>query len=81
MKMQYELLSDRFADDPNANLLAASLLKGMADGSRAHHVAALKFGLREGFSRMNPTTAEPATPTLHCDPRPVTKKPRVSGFR
>jgi hypothetical protein len=51
MEMQYELLSYRFADDSNTNASAVNLIKNMADGTLAHHAGALKFGLREGFSR------------------------------
>ena len=66
MKMQYGLLSDRFADDSNANASAASLIKNMADGTLAQHAGALKFGLREGFSRM-----EPVAPVVVPAPAPA----------
>ena len=61
MKMQYELLRNRF-DDHETNAPAANLIKSMADGTRTHHASALKFGLREGFSRTGQATAEPAPP-------------------
>jgi len=49
MRMQRELLSDKFGDkDTKAS--AVSLIKNMASGTGAHHAGALKFGLREGFS-------------------------------
>ena len=52
--MQYELLSDRFSDYADTNASALDFIKSMAGGTRAHHAGALKFGLREGFSRLEP---------------------------
>ena len=49
MRMQRELLSDKFGDD-DTKTSAVSLIKNMAGGTGAHHAGALKFGLREGFS-------------------------------
>ena len=59
MKMQYELLRDKF-DNQETNASAVGLIKNMADGTRTHHANAFKFGLREGFSRTKPTSTEPA---------------------
>ena len=49
MRMQRELLSDKFGDH-DTNVSAVSSIKNMADGTGTHHADALKFGLREGFS-------------------------------
>lgn len=75
MEMQYELLSDTFADDSNINASAVNLIKNMADGARAHHAGALKFGLREGFSQMMPA-ALVAVPTPTYESRFPTRKKR-----
>jgi len=58
MRMQRELLSDKFGDhDTNAS--AVNLIKNMAGGTGAHHAGALKFGLREGFSLPRATGKKP----------------------
>lgn len=59
MKMQYELLSNKF-DNQDTNASAMDLIRSMASGTRVHHASALKFGLREGFSRavVEPTDLE-----------------------
>ena len=76
MKMQYELLSNKF-DDQDTNASAVDLIRSMASGTRAHHASALKFGLRGGFSRviveptalfgfgatLQPSVAEPSRPS------------------
>ena len=49
MRMQRELLSDKFCDG-NTKTSAIGLIKNMAGSTGAHHAGALKFGLREGFS-------------------------------
>ena len=70
--MQYELLSDRFADDADTNASALDLIKSMAGGTRANHAGALKFGLREGFSRIDP----PPIKTIQPLSKPLSgKKP------
>jgi len=57
MKMQYELLTDKFdGDDTTATVV--DLIKSMAEGTGAHHAGALKFGLREGFSLPRPKSPE-----------------------
>ncbi|KAF9785369.1 hypothetical protein BJ322DRAFT_1108808 [Thelephora terrestris] len=53
MKMQYELLRDKF-NNQDTNASAVDLIKSIADGTRAHHGSALKYGLRKGFSRTVP---------------------------
>lgn len=68
MKMQYELLSEKFGD-PETNTSAATLIRSMADGTGTHHAGALKFGLREGFSRKRqaptgPAPVRPASPPI-----------------
>jgi len=50
--MQYELLSDKF-EDLYTNASSINLIKSMADGTGAGRASALKFGLREGFSRVS----------------------------
>lgn len=77
--MQYELLSDRFANDSDTNASALDLIKGMAGGTGERHAGALKFGLREGFSRFKPTPVEPVQPSPYTEPRPAVKKP-ISRF-
>lgn len=73
-KMQYELLSHKFANDPDANAAALDLIKSMADGTRVHHAGALKFGLREGFSRFKPTAIEAALPSTYVERSPAKKQ-------
>ena len=51
MKVQYELLSDKF-DERSTSASAVDLIKSMADGTGSRHADALRFGLREGFSRV-----------------------------
>jgi len=47
MRMQRELLSDKFGDrDTNTSVV---LIKNMVDGTGAYHAGTLKFGLREDF--------------------------------
>ena len=53
MRMQHELLREKF-DDCDTAASATDLIKSMARGGDAHHAGALKFGLREGFSRPLP---------------------------
>jgi len=57
MKMQYELLGDGF-EDRDAKASSVNLIKGMAGGTGAHRASALKFGLREGFSRVSSTLSQ-----------------------
>ena len=74
-KMQYELLSDRFANDPDTNASSLDLIKSMAGGTRTHHAGALKFGLREGFSRFKSTPVETVPPSPYAEQRAPVKKP------
>ena len=62
MKIQYELLTDKF-DDKDTTASTVGLIRSMAEGAGAHHVSALKFGLREGFSLARPKTPEASKPT------------------
>ena len=62
MKMQYELLTDKF-DDLDMTASAVGLIKGMAEGTDAHHADALKFGLREGFLFARPKPPGETQPT------------------
>lgn len=73
--MQYELLSDRFANDPDTNASAMDLIKSMASGSRESHAGALKFGLREGFSRFKTAPVEIAQPSPPVELRTPARKP------
>ena len=76
MKLQYELLSDKF-NGQETNASTADLIKSMADGTRTHHASALKFGLREGFSRTEPALVEKRSetpPGLFGTTRQSTKK-------
>ena len=61
IKMQYELLNKKF-NDGDANAPAVDLIKSMADGTGVHRAGALKFGLREGFSRASPKPSEIVNP-------------------
>ena len=71
MKMQYELLTEWF-DNPDTALSTADLIKGMANGTGAHHAGALKLGLREGFSLVRPGLPD----TLQLSP-PSTQQRRA----
>ena len=49
--------------------LRLHLIRSMADGTGTHHAGALKFGLREGFSRKRqaptgPAPVRPASPPI-----------------
>jgi len=73
MKMQYELLSDKFVHDTTTSVVG--LIRGMADGSGAHHAGALKFGLREGFSLARPKQPEaPPSSTWGAPQRQARRK-------
>jgi len=58
MRMQRELLNDKFGDN-DTKASAVSLIKNMAGGTGSHHAGALKFGLREGFSASRVTGKNP----------------------
>ena len=80
MKMQYELLSNKF-DNQDTNASAMDLIRSMASGTRVHHASALKFGLREGFSRavVEPTDLEdfvmtPVQPSFILPPSRINRK-------
>ena len=60
MRMQYDLLGDRF-DDRNTTASTADLIKSMAGGGGAHHAVALKFGLRKDFSHVFPGSVHEAS--------------------
>lgn len=63
MEMHYELLSG-MPDERDTNASMAGLIKSMAGGALPHQAGALKFGLRGGFSRANPTPPEPVPDPL-----------------
>ena len=63
MEMHYELLSG-MTDERDTDASIVDLIKGMAGGASPHRAGALKFGLREGFSRANPTQPEPVPAPL-----------------
>jgi hypothetical protein len=56
MKMQCELLNDKF-DDQNTTASAVDLIKNMTGGTGMHQAGALKLGLREGFSFAHPASS------------------------
>ena len=62
MRMQRELLGDKFGDR-DTNTSAVNLIKNMAGGTGAHHAGALKFGLREGFSPARLAAKKQAKPS------------------
>ena len=49
MKVQYELLTQKF-DDLDTTVSTTDLIKSMANGTGARHASVLKLGLREGLS-------------------------------
>jgi len=61
MKMQYELLTEKF-DNLDTTVFTRDLIKNMANGTGARRAGALKLGLREGFSFIRPKSPETLQP-------------------